>query len=173
MLNWQNNNTSSLLQILSRWNHKCTVLFWVPMVQSKRVEYYDHFLRNNVSHRDHLFLQGRIQFRKSTEKKIPEPLWFLFICFVLSSENQDELSLRPLPSSQLQSWTYIPPLNSTGLGQHPSSTHLSQDTGSPCTGTTVHGNFKTSRAFFHTAISKWIEISKWTDKNRGIEFFDI
>lgn len=48
VLNWQNNNTSSLLQILSRWNHKCTVLFWAPMVQSKRVEYYDHFLRNNV-----------------------------------------------------------------------------------------------------------------------------
>lgn len=116
MLNWQNNNTSSLLQILSRWNHKCTVLFWAPMVQSKRVEYYDHFLRNNVSHRDHLFLQGRIQFKKSTEKKIPEPLWFLFICFVLSSENQDELSLHPLPSSQLQSWTYIPPLNSTQEG---------------------------------------------------------
>lgn len=26
VLNWQNNNTSSLLQILSRWNHKRSVL---------------------------------------------------------------------------------------------------------------------------------------------------
>lgn len=26
VLNWQNINTSSLLQILSRWNHKCTLV---------------------------------------------------------------------------------------------------------------------------------------------------
>lgn len=34
VLNWQNNNMSSLPQILSRWNHKCTVLYSAPMVQN-------------------------------------------------------------------------------------------------------------------------------------------
>lgn len=85
VLNWQNSTTSSLRQIPSRWNHKCTVLYWAPLVQNNWVEYYHHFLRNNVSHNNHLFLQGRKSFlKKSTERKMPEPLLISFHLFLSS-----------------------------------------------------------------------------------------
>lgn len=148
VLNWQNNNMSSLLQILSRWNHKCTVLYWAPMVQN-RVEYYDHFLKNNVAENDHVFLQGINWFYEKPTREDSRTSDF-FSLYLLDSENEDKLSLQPLPSLQHWDRRDIPfALQQPWAGRlSPKrfSTHHSHRADGPHKGTVLHSSSKASQS---------------------------
>lgn len=81
VLNWQNSNMSSLLQILSRWNHKCSVLHWAPMLQSKSWVFWPLFEGLYFSQWSFIFTMKTLIESKAGKGRFQNTLWFICICF--------------------------------------------------------------------------------------------